>query len=49
VPGVTTEMTFNIVNDCAEPEPQVAPTVGPKKPGAKKPAGGGTAAPKFTG
>ncbi|MGI9624467.1 MAG: hypothetical protein ACR2PK_16670, partial [Acidimicrobiales bacterium] len=55
-PG-TTEFVFNIVNDCAEtpeptPEPTVAPTSTPKKPGtpgAKKPSGGGTAAPKFTG
>jgi hypothetical protein len=49
-------MVFPIVNDCAEviPEPSVAPTSVPKKgaaakPGAKKPSGGGTAAPKFTG
>jgi hypothetical protein len=54
VPGATTEFTFNIVNDCADtpeptPEPTVAPTSTPKKPGAKKPSGGGTAAPKFTG
>jgi hypothetical protein len=57
VPGETTEMNFNIVNNCAEvpeptPEPTVAPTTTPKKPGApgaKKPSGGGTAAPKFTG
>jgi hypothetical protein len=54
VPGETTEFTFNIVNDCAEapeptPEPTVAPTSTPKKPGAKKPSGGGSAAPKFTG
>ena len=55
-PGMTA-MTFNIVNDCAEvpeptPEPTVAPTTAPKKPGApgaKKPSGGGSAAPKFTG
>jgi hypothetical protein len=52
--GETTEMNFNIVNDCAEtpeptPTPDVAPTTTPKKPGAKKPSSGGTAAPKFTG
>jgi hypothetical protein len=44
-------MEFNIVNDCTEPtpEPTVAPTSVPKKPGAKKPSGGGSTAPKFTG
>ena len=57
-PGKTTAFNFNIVNDCAEvvpdptPDPTVAPTTAPKKPGtpgAKKPSGGGSAAPKFTG
>jgi hypothetical protein len=46
-------LVFPIVNDCTAPtpEPSVAPTSVPKKgaPGAKKPSGGGTAAPKFTG
>jgi hypothetical protein len=57
IPGETVAFNFNIVNDCAEtpeptPTPDVAPTTTPKKPGApgaKKPSGGGTAAPKFTG